>query len=482
MEIQQISKVKRNQNSKYLEVILNHPHNDYHIPFGADGFLDIWRNAPKHLKHKTPEGMLFVSRPDAEEIEKEIAYEIHRIGSNNFEFTTGGPGSGKSTKLVNDYTKNPGPVVAPSGVAAQRLAWDLMAVCTKFGQTAPEPSTIHSAFQIPVVGAPKWAQSNGRAKGKKRCDSVFVDEASMIDTQLFLTMLRRLKVGCKVFIYGDPDQLPPVGRGSPLLSLAGHVGKHVALKGNFRAQNQFLTDAISDLNEGKWPEDCQGFKTVRLNADFGAACRQTAMMAYTNGAQIITPWRASAQCSGRVHASLSRKERKTGKVADFTSFVKGDEIVSCHSIHAASVTNGVRYIYEGKTVANWKLKDVNNGSQFKVPISSIKKAAEFSMDQIKDPAEWETSSCFLFAGGLTIHKSQGSQYSSVVILIQDTKHLEFYSRAMTYVAASRAKHDVTVLISAAEDRVEEIKAALLKKSSKYISRVPEHLKNLEGSK
>ncbi len=477
MKYQNRNMKKTDITSKVLEAIHGCDHGDYHLPDSLEGFDKLWEYTPEKFKH-TREGRKWISRPEAEELELQISEDLKRIGEENICITTGGPGSGKSTMLVKDYIECPGKVMAPSGVAAQRLRNDLQAYCYERGITPPTPTTIHHAMQIPVKGAPKWTSSNGGSKGKKRADAYYIDEASMIDTKLFATLLKRIKKGARVYLYGDPDQLPPVGWGSPLLSLAGRVGNHRHLKGNHRAKG-VLSDAIEKIQKGEWPEESPVWTEEVVSGDFGVGCRRAAMRAYTNKSQILTPWRASAQLSGRVLASMTRPKSK----ADYTSFLPGDEIVACHSMHQASVTNGVRYVFKGKTAhGGWRLQDMDSGITFSVGASLIKKASEYSIDKIKDPAEWETSSCFLFAGGLTVHKSQGSQYNNVVLLIHDTNNLEFYSKALAYVAASRAKESVHIVWCADPERVPELKKALLKSGHDYMSNIPELLGFKEGTK
>ena len=43
-----------------------------------------------------------------------------------------------------------------------------------------------------------------------------VDEMSMVDVLLFESLLRALRLGCKLIMVGDSDQLPSVGAGNLL--------------------------------------------------------------------------------------------------------------------------------------------------------------------------------------------------------------------------------------------------------------------------
>ena len=53
------------------------------------------------------------------------------------------------------------------------------------------------------------------------CDVLVIDEMSMVDVLLFESVLRALKLSCKIIMVGDSDQLPPVGAGNILKDLIG---------------------------------------------------------------------------------------------------------------------------------------------------------------------------------------------------------------------------------------------------------------------
>lgn len=48
------------------------------------------------------------------------------------------------------------------------------------------------------------------------CDAIIVDEASMIDANLFYVLLSAIPIGTRLILVGDTDQLPSVGAGSVL--------------------------------------------------------------------------------------------------------------------------------------------------------------------------------------------------------------------------------------------------------------------------
>lgn len=110
---------------------------------------------------------------------------------------TGGPGTGKSyitnsAKIAfraQDFTVG---VVAPTGKAASIVGG----------------ITIHSALGFGRSGV--WGPT-------KTIDShiLIVDECSMIDNDLMLMLLNHVSKDTRIILVGDPDQLPPIGKGEP---------------------------------------------------------------------------------------------------------------------------------------------------------------------------------------------------------------------------------------------------------------------------
>ena len=96
-------------------------------------------------------------------------------------------------------------LLAPTGKAADRIR-------EKTGKTA---STIHS-----FLAQHGWLNDNLtlKHKGGKQEDEVttyVIDEASMLDLQLTATLFRAIQLNSvqRVIFVGDPNQLPPIGRG-----------------------------------------------------------------------------------------------------------------------------------------------------------------------------------------------------------------------------------------------------------------------------
>jgi exodeoxyribonuclease V alpha subunit len=129
--------------------------------------------------------------------------------AHRFSIVTGGPGTGKTAtiRMLCAAAHAQGAtvlLVAPTGRAARRVA----------ESTALEASTVHSALQwIPGQGPQR--DETDPLKG----DLLVVDETSMANLELLVTLLRAVGPRMHVVLVGDADQLAPVGAGKPFAEL-----------------------------------------------------------------------------------------------------------------------------------------------------------------------------------------------------------------------------------------------------------------------
>ena len=126
---------------------------------------------------------------------------------------SGAAGTGKTTvikAIVENIERVHGQaagflLMAPTGKAAERIKT----------QTDKNSSTIHS-----FLASNGWLNKNftlkrvGGGKGQD-VNTIIIDECSMIDLNLFATLLRSINWNSvqRLILVGDPNQLPPIGRG-----------------------------------------------------------------------------------------------------------------------------------------------------------------------------------------------------------------------------------------------------------------------------
>ena len=165
---------------------------------------------------------------------------LHRLS-----LITGGPGTGKtaSIRTIASLAGGQGArvlLVAPTGRAAIRM----------HEASGLHATTVHSALGwIPGEG-PTHDEHDPLA-----CDLLIVDETSMANLELLVTLLRAVPARGHVVLVGDADQLAPVGAGKPFAELiASGVAPTARLTHIFRqAAGSMIVQAAHAIRRGEAP-------------------------------------------------------------------------------------------------------------------------------------------------------------------------------------------------------------------------------------
>ena len=186
---------------------------------------------------------------------------------NNLTVITGGPGTGKTTivcSILRVLIKKIGLKVAdvvlaaPTGRAGQRMGEALRKQCeTALGDDSEvcnaiatlTGTTVHS-----LLGGygPKWKYNEQNPLPHRL---VVVDECSMVDLLLMRSLLGALRKDCRLVLLGDKNQLPSVEAGAVLgdLMLWGKNGRESAFP-ELTESHRFtgrLKVCAEEFNEGK---------------------------------------------------------------------------------------------------------------------------------------------------------------------------------------------------------------------------------------
>jgi exodeoxyribonuclease V alpha subunit len=162
---------------------------------------------------------------------------------------TGGPGTGKTStikSMLEAFRRAGLPVrlCAPTGMAARRIQ----------AQTGEDAMTIHRLLGIdPATGTWLYSEDN-----RLPAAVVVLDEASMVDVELFAALLSALPTGCRCVITGDVDQLPSIGPGRVLFDLLqSQVVPMTRLTENFRQRKEsgHIITVAQDINRGALTPD-----------------------------------------------------------------------------------------------------------------------------------------------------------------------------------------------------------------------------------
>lgn len=355
---------------------------------------------------------------------------------------TGGPGTGKTTTLnaiIALYEQEGYRVMltAPTGRAASRLS----------ELTGYEASTIHRMLGVAYDMSGQMAFQHDE-RDPLDCDVMIVDEMSMVDVCLFAHLLRALRLGCKVVLVGDCDQLPSVGAGNLLGDLvqSGAIPV-VALKEVFRqAQKSSIITNAHKIIQGQYPDltqknsDCFFFQRLDPESVISLLLElvQTRLpdaYGYTpmEDIQVISPTRKGTvgvtALNHRLQACLNPPDTTKAEIRSAVyTFREGDKVMQTKNNYdivwnkngesGAGIFNGdIGY-----------LTAIHPQNQEAV-VNFEGRCATYSLEQL-DQLE--------LAYAITVHKSQGSEFN-VVILPLLGGFPKLYYRNLLYTAVTRAR-------------------------------------------
>ncbi|MDE3133734.1 MAG: AAA family ATPase, partial [Acidobacteriota bacterium] len=159
---------------------------------------------------------------------------------------TGGPGTGKtaSIRTIAKLAQGQGArvlLVAPTGRAARRMT----------EASGVDAKTVHSALGWVPGELPEHDEDDPLPY-----DLLIVDESSMANLELMVTLLRAVAAKTHVVLVGDADQLAPVGAGKPFADMvASEVVPTARLGHIFRqAAGSMIVQGAHAIRRGETPE------------------------------------------------------------------------------------------------------------------------------------------------------------------------------------------------------------------------------------
>ena len=418
-----------------------------------------------------------VGGPDVEAQHEAVV----RVRGKRLFVLTGGPGTGKTTtvlrmllRLAKDRAdcSQADPVIrmsAPTGKAAQRLSEALRAGAAQLGGgiwqvfldrvLSAESGTLHR-----LLGSRGQGRFIHHAGNPIAADIVVVDEASMADLTLLRLLLDALREDTVLILVGDADQLTSVGTGSVLLDLVTAMqtdGGHdlVRLRHSFRADPGLvpINEAIRTGNTRAFDEAWQqaGPRAIRrevnsaatlrgalrrwcdaLHSDLNAAGvfaavpedRVLAALDALRTRQLLCALREGEFGALQVNAVLERMLRAGSDTE--AAWYPGRRVMIVRNDYASGLFNGDVGLClrdERGQLGVWFEQTVADAGQ------SVRRAVRFAPGSV---AEHQGA----FAA--TIHKSQGSEYDHVAVLLPPDAGHRILSRQLLYTGVSRARRSV----------------------------------------
>lgn len=193
---------------------------------------------------------------------------VHLLTNSAF-VVAGSAGSGKTTvsRCVVHTLRKLSPMLdikfaAPTGKAAKRMQEVVQEECR----------TLHSTFRISGVADNVFTEDDRDANGSNT--AFFFDESAMITVDLLYKVLRSVdKESARIFLFGDFNQLSPIGKGLPFKNLLRFmpcvfldVVKRAAEGSNITANSAIVNDH-SDMNNWEYLKNGKDFFLLDCGGD-----------------------------------------------------------------------------------------------------------------------------------------------------------------------------------------------------------------------
>ena len=437
---------------------------------------------------------------------------------NNFTIITGGPGTGKTTTLAKLlivlYALEPNAKVAlaaPTGKASMRMLESLKSSTLNFTEETKAkigqlvPSTIHS-----LLGYKRESVNfKHNAENPLPYNWVVVDEASMIDVPMFSKLLAAIGDNTRIILLGDKDQLASVEAGSLLGDLcqtlpslnqfsnetaqwintfitdddrkinadfindakqlfAGHI---IELKYSHRFNSQ---GAIGKVSRAVIEGDLEGLKSLigaptASNVTFDFEYKEEILSKFVEGYEayinehdkaealkklnqlrVLVAVRESNRGMKAINKFIELHLRKKGLLKPDGDFYENRPIMVTRNMYYLELFNGDTGIMRKDASGNMK-------AYFEDPKGGIKSVL---------PA-YLTYSETVFA--MTIHKSQGSEFNNVLVVLPEGTSNALLTRELLYTGITRAKDHIT--IQGKQDTIDYAVSTCVKRISGITGRI-----------
>ena len=375
----------------------------------------------KLTMRKEPRMLKNLTQKDLDTLDDDQRLAVAYAVNANIQIITGSPGVGKTymiKKIIEALGQDCDVVLAaPTGKAAKRME-------EATGRTA---KTIHRLLEYDF-------HSGAFSRNKDLpldCDTLIVDEASMIDVSLMYSLLDAITEKTQLILVGDKDQLPSVGPGAIFRDMIeSNMIPSVFLKTLHRqAKESIIIKNAHLINNGKKiinnPDNLdfrfiEEERSENIPGIIEKLCSDLMNEWQCSDVQVLCPMKKGPIGTKNLN-SIIRPVFNPGfeniRKIRGTIFHLNDRVIQIKNNYQLGIFNGdigfvSRQIDDEKFIVDF------NGNHIEYPISTV--------DQLQ------------FAYALTIHKFQGSE-SRVVIIPVHTTNFIMLKRNLLYTGITRGK-------------------------------------------
>lgn len=346
-------------------------------------------------------------------------------------------------------------LLAPTGRAADRLS--------KATNNNVNASTIHRKIQLDYKTNSHAPATAGVGLTEDFC---IIDESSMLDTLVASELLGAIPVSTHVLFVGDKNQLESVSAGSVLRDLMecrdipvsrlshsfrqGNAGSVAEFSAQVLQKQSQLPKEIDDSSDLQTGEDCNFLAAVDSEA-----CAELTVQVIKKifslfpdldphqSIQVLCPKKQGKAGLNALNTLLQVELNDSETNKSYHGYKTGDKVMQIVNKYDAAVYEYTTILDEIGDDTQPGSVSIFNGNVGKVvDVNKDRVLVEFDGNTIQYDALTEAQNDLQLAYAVTIHKSQGSEYDVVILVIPEDSY--FVDQRMMYTAVTRGKKVVIV--------------------------------------